>query len=122
MKRLDDWFDRLNPTIQIFLLTITLIFVLFLFLIMYGMSETKSTPTFETTLQAKYGKNVTIESIKKTKYNNKEVTRLLITLSSKDRIIAKGYYVLLDSNNKILKEQKLNDKELTLSLVKTENP
>lgn len=65
--------------------------------------------------ESKYGENYTIENSKKTTFNHEEVERYFITVPSATKVVDKGYYVLCDENNKIIKDQKLTDKELAIS-------
>lgn len=75
------------------------------------------TDNLNKTLTEKYGKDITIEGKYRFKYKGDEVSRVLITIPSEKEIISEVYYVLVDDNNQILKDQKLSGKETYKALV-----
>lgn len=77
----------------------------------------KKTQDYEA-LDAKYGEDNTLEDEKAITYNKDKATRYFITTPSKDKVVNKGYYVIIDKNHKIVVEQELSNEELNYRLAK----
>jgi hypothetical protein len=95
------------------------VITLFLFSGIYAIDAIKTDANQQATLESEYGDTVIVENV--TPLDNKaEDKRLLITTSSKDKVLDKGYWVVITKDGKTIKvSEKIKDDELVETVKNT---